>query len=61
MINVDPDLVPQLRTWAEEAGVPVEQQIRDIVGMLLSSYLLSPWQAPEPVATGTAAAAVDAK
>lgn len=52
MIRVDGDLVPQLRTWAEEAGKPVDEQIREIVGMLLSSYLMSPWEASQPVAAG---------
>jgi hypothetical protein len=48
MIRVDSDLVPQLETWAESAGVPVEKQIQEMVGMLLNSYLLSPWQSPQP-------------
>lgn len=52
MIRVDGDLVPQLRTWAEEASKPVDEQIREIVGMLLSSYLMSPWEASQPVAAG---------
>jgi hypothetical protein len=51
-IRVDGDLVPQLKTWAEEAGMPIDQQIRDIVSMLLSSYLMSPWEPPQPVAAG---------
>lgn len=59
LIRVDGDLVPQLQTWAEEAGVPVEVQIREIVGQLLSGYLMGEWTAPQPVAapTGEPAAA----
>lgn len=54
-ITIDPDLVPQLRTWAEEAAVPIDQQVREIVSMLLNSYLLSPWEPPQPVGAPTPA------
>lgn len=54
-IRVDGDLVPQLKTWAEEAGLPVQDQVRQIVDMLLNSYLLSPWEPPQPIGAPTAA------
>jgi hypothetical protein len=50
VIRVNSDLVPQLQTWAEEAGKSTEEQVREIVDMLLNSYLLSPWEPPQPVA-----------
>ena len=55
-IRVDGDLVPQLDTWAEEAGVPIDVQIREIVGQLLSGYLMGEWTQPQPVAAAPAAA-----
>jgi len=60
MIRVNGDLVPQLQTWAEEAGKPVEAQVREIVDMLLNSYLLSPWEPPQPIAAPVAAVPVAA-
>lgn len=51
MIRVDGDLVPQLKTWAEEAGTDLASQVREIVGQLLSGYLMGPWEPPQPVAT----------
>lgn len=49
MIRVDGDLVPQLKTWAEEANKSLDEMVRELVNMLLSSYLLSPWEAPQPI------------
>jgi len=56
MIRVDRDLVPQLQTWAEEANKGIDDQVREIVDMLLSSYLLSPWEPPQPVGAPVAGA-----
>lgn len=56
MIRVDGDLVPQLKTWAEEAAKPLDEMVREITGMLLSSYLMSPWEAPQPVSAQAAPA-----
>ena len=57
MIRVDGDLVPQLKTWAEEAGKPLEGQIQEIVEQVLSSYLMSSWEAPPPTVAAPVAAA----
>jgi predicted component of type VI protein secretion system len=46
LITVDADLVEQLRTWSQEAGLSFEEQTREIISMLLNSYLSGGWMVP---------------
>jgi hypothetical protein len=57
LITVDADLVEQLRTWSQEAGLSFEEQTREIISMLLNSYLSGGWMVPmAPVSAATPAA-----
>ena len=55
-LEISPDDLPQLESWCEAAGKPLEEQAREIIGFLLSSYLHGEWSAPMPIEPAVPAA-----
>jgi len=42
-IRIDPDLVEQIKTWAEESRKSFEEQVQELVDVTLSGYLQGDW------------------
>ena len=55
-IRISPDAVPQLETWAEEAGKTFEDQVQEIAEVLFVGYLNGDWEAYAAHAAQTLAA-----